>query len=72
MTSPEDVERIADAMDGILFLDNAYVEFSEIDYRSLMQKYDNLVIGRTMSKVFGLAGCRIGYAFVPPMAETSV
>ncbi|HWQ64423.1 MAG TPA: histidinol-phosphate transaminase [Methanospirillum sp.] len=65
MTSPEDVERIADALDGILFLDNAYVEFSEIDYRSLMQKHDNLVIGRTMSKVFGLAGCRIGYAFVP-------
>nr|WP_319539252.1 histidinol-phosphate transaminase [uncultured Methanospirillum sp.] len=65
LTSRADIERIADALDGILFLDNAYVEFSEIDYRDLMKKHENLVIGRTMSKVFGLAGCRIGYAFVP-------
>lgn len=65
MTSPEDVEQIADAIDGVLFLDNAYVEFSDQDYRPLMKRHENLVIGRTMSKVFGLAGCRVGYAFVP-------
>jgi histidinol-phosphate aminotransferase len=65
LTSPEEVEKIAGAIDGILFLDNAYVEFSDLDYRSLMSRHDNLVIGRTMSKVFGLAGCRIGYAFIP-------
>jgi len=65
LTSRADIEKIADALDGVLFLDNAYVEFSELDYRDLMQKHRNLVIGRTMSKVFGLAGCRIGYAFVP-------
>lgn len=65
MTSPEDVEQIADAIDGVLFLDNAYVEFSDQDYRPLMKRHENLIIGRTMSKVFGLAGCRVGYAFVP-------
>lgn len=65
MTSVRDVEQILDQIDGILFLDNAYVEFSDVDYRPLMNRYDNLIIGRTMSKVFGLAGCRVGYAFVP-------
>lgn len=65
LTPIEDIETITEALDGILFLDNAYVEFSDLDYRHLMHKYDNLIIGRTMSKVFGLAGCRIGYAFIP-------
>jgi len=64
-TSVEDVKKVLDGIDGILFLDNAYVEFSGIDYIPLMKKYENLVIGRTFSKVYSLAGLRIGYAFVP-------
>jgi histidinol-phosphate aminotransferase len=64
-TSVDDVQRVLDGIKGLLFLDNAYVEFSGIDYLSLMKKYDNLVIGRTFSKVHSLAGLRIGYAFVP-------
>jgi histidinol-phosphate aminotransferase len=59
------VGEILEAIDGVLFLDNAYVEFSEIDYRPLLTRYDNLIIGRTMSKIFSLAGLRTGYAFVP-------
>lgn len=65
VTPISDIEEILESIDGILFLDNAYVEFSSVDYRSLMNRYENLIIGRTMSKVFGLAGCRVGYAFVP-------
>jgi histidinol-phosphate aminotransferase len=65
VTPPEEIDRIAGSIDGILFLDNAYVEFSDTDYRPLMKKHENLVIGCTMSKVFGLAGCRIGYGFIP-------
>lgn len=61
-----DVETILGDVDGILFLDNAYVEFSGLEYRPLMRKYDNLIIGRTMSKAYSLAGLRVGYAFVPP------
>jgi histidinol-phosphate aminotransferase len=59
------VDRILKGISGVLFLDCAYVEFSGIDYLSLLKKYDNLVIGRTFSKVHSLAGLRIGYAFVP-------
>ncbi|HWQ67698.1 MAG TPA: histidinol-phosphate transaminase [Methanospirillum sp.] len=65
MTPVDDIAIIAESIDGILFLDNAYVEFSDLDYRNLMASHENLVIGRTMSKIFGLAGCRIGYALVP-------
>jgi len=59
------IEEILQNIQGMLFLDNAYVEFSSEEYHRLMDTYDNLIIGRTMSKVFGLAGCRVGYAFVP-------
>ncbi len=59
------VEKVLQGIDGILFLDCAYGEFSGIDYLPLLKKYDNLVIGRTFSKVHSLAGLRIGYAFVP-------
>jgi len=65
MTPLSDIEEILSNIDGLLFLDNAYAEFGETDYRVLMNEYDNLIVGRTMSKVFGLAGCRIGYAIVP-------
>jgi len=64
-TPINDVAQVLEGIDGILFLDNAYVEFSDFDYLPLLKKYENLVIGRTFSKVHALAGLRIGYAFVP-------
>jgi len=64
-TGTETVRGILEAIDGVLFLDNAYVEFSGIDYVPLMKKHENLVLGRTFSKVHSLAGLRIGYAFTP-------
>jgi histidinol-phosphate aminotransferase len=59
------VEEILERIEGLLFLDNAYVEFSGIDYLPLMKKHENLVLGRTLSKVYSLAGLRVGYAFTP-------
>jgi histidinol-phosphate aminotransferase len=64
-TGPEVVREILEGIEGLLFLDNAYVEFSETDYLPLMRKHENLVLGRTFSKVYSLAGLRIGYAFTP-------
>jgi len=64
-TSIEAVEEILTGIEGLLFLDNAYVEFSGIDYTPLMKRHENLVLGRTLSKVYSLAGLRIGYAFTP-------
>ncbi|MDD1667569.1 MAG: histidinol-phosphate transaminase [Methanomicrobiales archaeon] len=64
-TTPREIARLLDGIDGVLFLDNAYVDFSDLDYRPLMEEHDNLVIGRTLSKIYALAGLRIGYAFLP-------
>jgi len=38
------------------------------DYLPLLSRYDNLVIGRTFSKAYALAGLRVGYAIPSPMA----
>jgi histidinol-phosphate aminotransferase len=64
-TGVEVVREILEGIGGLLFLDNAYVEFSGTDYLPLMKKHENLVLGRTFSKVHSLAGLRIGYAFTP-------
>lgn len=65
VTPVRDVGTILEGIKGILFLDCAYIEFSGADYLPLLEKHDNLIIGRTFSKVYSLAGLRIGYAFVP-------
>ena len=64
-TPPDEIAGLLESFDGVLFLDNAYVDFADVDYRPLMKEHDNLVIGRTMSKIYALAGLRIGYAFLP-------
>jgi histidinol-phosphate aminotransferase len=64
-TPVDQVAELLEGIEGVLFLDNAYVEFSDNNYVPLMKKYENLILGRTFSKVHSLAGLRVGYAFVP-------
>ena len=45
----------------ILALDEVYYPFGKQTYLSLIKKYDNLVVMRSFSKAYGLAGARIGY-----------
>lgn len=42
-------------------LDEAYAEFVEKDFMDLVEKFENLIILKTFSKAFGLAGLRVGY-----------
>ena len=55
--------------DRLVLLDEAYVEFvtdpAHVDGRGLVGRYPNLVVLRTFSKAYGLAGLRIGYAIGP-------
>ncbi|MBZ9570089.1 histidinol-phosphate transaminase [Methanobrevibacter sp. TMH8] len=48
--------------DIIVVVDEAYFEYSEVNNVNLINEYSNVFIMRTMSKVLGLAGMRIGYA----------
>jgi histidinol-phosphate aminotransferase len=61
----EDVRMIAESVDCIVVIDEAYVEFADSSLTHLVNEYENLVVTRTFSKAFGLAGLRIGYAILP-------
>jgi histidinol-phosphate aminotransferase len=47
--------------DVMVVLDEAYAEFSTVSFVKLLRDYDNLIVLRTFSKAFGLAGLRVGY-----------
>lgn len=63
----EDVRRIAAAApDALVLLDHAYVEYADEDLTPGVLDLPNVVVTRTLSKAWGLAGCRIGYAIGRP------
>jgi histidinol-phosphate aminotransferase len=50
------------ARDTLVVVDEAYFEFCGITALGLLPKYENLIILRTFSKAYGIAGLRLGYA----------
>jgi len=52
--------------DGLVVIDQAYVEFGGRDLSQLARERPNTVVLRTFSKAFALAGARIGYILAPP------
>jgi histidinol-phosphate aminotransferase len=63
-----DIIRVADALpDTIVVVDEAYIEFSELpSLAATAAVRDNLVVLRTLSKAYGLAGARVGCAIGTP------
>jgi histidinol-phosphate aminotransferase len=57
----DDLKRILDS-GVIVIVDEAYYEFCRKGATHLIEKYENLICLRTLSKAFSLAGLRIGYA----------
>jgi len=61
----DDIQSLAQALDGVLLLDEAYVDFVDpalpYDSMHLIEQCDNLLILRSFSKGYGLAGLRLGY-----------
>ncbi len=64
------IEYLAKELDSrniILFVDHAYIEFSDrqkYDAKNLVAKYSNVVVGYTFSKAYALAGFRVGYGLM--------
>jgi histidinol-phosphate aminotransferase len=56
------VAEVGLATNGVLAVDEAYFETSGVTALSLIEAMPNLVVVRTLSKAFGLAGVRVGYA----------
>ena len=65
-TPPEQIERLAQLCTGLVVVDEAYVDFASASALPLTKQYDNIIVSRSMSKSFGLAGVRVGYAFGRP------
>jgi histidinol-phosphate aminotransferase len=61
-----EIEQILKNFSGVVVVDEAYYEFSGLTAAELLPKYENLVILRTFSKAFGLAGLRVGYMLADP------
>jgi len=57
---------LADEVSGILLIDEAYVDFSEDNCAGLVKDFDNMILLRSMSKGYSLAGLRFGYAIAQP------
>ncbi len=55
------VEYVVSNAQGIVLMDEAYAEFASETFVDLLSRNERLVIARTFSKAFGLAGLRIGY-----------
>jgi histidinol-phosphate aminotransferase len=60
--SPDDVP---DPNGGLVVIDQAYLEFGGTDLSGLVDTRDDVVVVRTLSKAFALAGTRVGYAIAP-------
>ena len=60
------IEKILQSFQGIFVVDEAYADFAEENALCLLEKYPNLVVTRTFSKSYSLAGLRVGLAFAHP------
>lgn len=69
--SGQEIQQVIEQFEGIVVLDEAYQDFSGKSFLNQMEKHNNLVILRSLSKI-GLAGLRIGYGIFPVMLAEQV
>jgi histidinol-phosphate aminotransferase len=58
----EEMAALASKLTGVLLIDEAYVDFAEQNCTALVRDFDNVIVLRTLSKGYSLAGLRFGYA----------
>jgi histidinol-phosphate aminotransferase len=61
------VEELARKFEGVLLVDEAYADFAGADCLELTQRLPNVIVSRTLSKSYALAGVRFGFAVAPPV-----
>jgi histidinol-phosphate aminotransferase len=62
----EEIASLAAEVKGVLLIDEAYVDFAERNCVELVKQFDNVIILRSLSKGYSLAGLRFGYAIARP------
>ncbi len=66
--SKAELAEVLGRREGIVVLDETYAEFSDWTAIDLISEYPNVMVVRSFSKTFGLAGMRVGYAIGAPEA----
>ena len=62
----DELRRLLAGTTATVLLDEAYADFADHDAAGLPDEFDNLVVVRTLSKAYGLAGLRVGYGIGHP------
>jgi len=60
------IKEIARNCGGLLVIDEAYADFADVNALELVREFDNVVVTRTLSKSYALAGMRLGLAIARP------
>jgi len=64
------LDELAARLDGLLVIDEAYTDFADENALSLVEKHENVIVLRTLSKGYSLAGLRLGFGVAqPPVLE---
>jgi histidinol-phosphate aminotransferase len=66
LVSLADLRELARRVPGVLAIDEAYADFAEANALALVQEFDNVIVLRTMSKGYSLAGLRLGFGIAQP------
>ena len=66
LLDPADVRQVVERADCVVVIDEAYAEIADYTSLPLVEANPNLIVVRTMSKGFGLAGLRLGWAVAQP------
>ncbi len=66
VVSLDSLRGLAGRLQGVLCVDEAYVDFADDDAMPLVREFDNVVVLRSLSKSFSLAGARLGLGFARP------
>lgn len=61
----DNIVKAASEVGAFVYLDETYVEFGNVSFIGKVKEYNNLIVGRTFSKAYGLAALRVGWAVVP-------
>jgi len=69
LISIDDLVRISEAAPGaVVLIDEAYIEFGGTTFLPELPRFPNVLVGRTFSKAYGLAGMRVGVVIGQPQA----
>jgi len=68
----DDLRKLASGLSGVLVIDEAYTDFADENALDVVQEFENVMIIRTLSKGYSLAGLRLGFGIANPKLLTGL